>query len=370
MNSRSSRLRKKIEYIKRYSSGHFVSKLFLVSFLMICFSLLNANCVKSAIIGSAPNLRLLQINELEFKPINLPSDTNLALKYWVKSGDPVSIEWENFLLVTRQEGSKFLCSIENSPNEGCKKQNLCSEGSEVGVEEFEVGLTVDTDFLRIGFGDFVLSLTDAVKERTACKNVNRARPMFSATKSGLYRLSIDPFTLTHFPDKTMGETEIYVVGSSESPQQTVSYKLRKERIDSIDFWRWEIPAAVYWSNNFSKNIRVQDVRILNNDREVKPSRLILLRGYNGTVHNHPEFHDSSCFNDPNRSQTKKIDLTKCRKQYSSNSQIENKKVTPTYLHDHTSDKLYWFAEFDPNQGGDDVATISELKIEFILEAVN
>ena len=83
-----------------------------------------------------------------------------------------------------------------------------------------------------------------------------------------------------------------------------------------------------------------------------------------------------CHDNPNADPTEGyyIDLKNCRTSNATNSNMEDKDVTPTYLkfggmsgNARPLDRVTWLVEFNVNEGADPVSSDSILMIEFIIE---
>ncbi len=315
---------------------------------------------------------------ISFRPLNVSEDSPNALTYWVRKNDEVSIQWDTYRILWSKddigEGDINSCtfgempdaSVENIPS-NCEMLDLCR--SEFEVENLGLSLVADYDFMRSENPTFVSRFFENERFLRACTtNTQGIPPTLIATKSGLYRLkdAAEPGSIEIFEGVPNGEAKIHVLDSEINKSQTIKYDLTKQRIGSIDYWRWQMPDDSVWSDNFSENVQVTKVRILENGNEVMPSRIVFLPAFQGQVSGHGQEQSNSCHINNNE-----INLKTCDNNPDVNTEnINSRLTTPVYIQGQSPELLNWFVEFNTIQGGDDATNFSDLEIEFTIEAIN
>ncbi len=356
-----------------------IVSLFLILFLL---SLSFAGCVSP---GDLSGSFFYQMEGVKFTPQTLMGQSKPALTYWLRKNEEVEVTWSNYFYLIRNEEFNQECDF---ATEDCVEDFCFPDGEEgpydiqfIGVLSF---LVADVDFMQsdqpkpiIGFQTGEPETIDGVLYRryfSGCENIETTRPVFQATESGLYRFAqeddSDRFSIVNHKGQTNGEAKIQVLDKDRNISKTVTFDLRKERIGATDYWRWNMPENdEVWSDNFSKNVRVTRVRILENGNEIKPSRVIYLPNFQGIISGHGQEDANSCYVDASDSD-KTINLKECRKNPSANPSINDQITTPVYIQNQPAGLLTWFVEFNTNQGADDATLANDLKIEFTIEATN
>jgi hypothetical protein len=179
---------------------------------------------------------------------------------------------------------------------------------------------------------------------------------------------------------TKGEIAIHVV--APSLEQKIPYELMRQTVDGRDYWTWTMRGDPLWLENFSQNLRITDIRIYkgacvpdpaqgkqcafpSDSVPVKPSRILFLPDFQGTVSGHQRESSNVCYTiNPSMNDFNFINLVSCRQRYDLpiNQTIEQY-VTPTYIPgDYMAatdtmpaifpKKLTWLVEFNFNEGAD------------------
>jgi hypothetical protein len=212
-----------------------------------------------------------------------------------------------------------------------------------------------------------------------CPNADRPL-LFFPTVEGLYRIT-EPF---NGGKETAAETKLFIVDAGTS--RIAAYQLNHQVVDGTNYWTWSVGGGDKWLENFSSQLNVTGVRIRkgdcvndpNNGRCLaplgsawaKPSRILFLPNYNGTVSGYAGESDLVCHDDPAAAEGFFINLSACRTSNNTPPSIVPKFVTPTYQFDpnRSDERITWFVEFNVNEGAEPITPGEKLIIEFLIKA--
>ncbi len=324
--------------------------------------------------------------------------------YWLKRGERITVKSDTFEFHWERQGE--MCSFtNNTSDENCKVCDLCNPppsfdgppcfglgGENAGVP---FNIVADPGFIQTDTPRQILSM--GINEILgACNLPQNPVPIFEPEASGLYR-AVPARSEYLIRGETNGEIKLHIVEPGESLAQKTAYQLTRQTVDGTNYWTWTIEGNPLWLENFSPNLRVTDVRILrgrcadgsaqgkqcaipDESVAVKPSRLLFLPNFQGTVSGYPGEAQHRCYNHPNANGDAFINLTFCRERNDTPAGGEREKfVVPTYeiFPSTPFEKLTWFIEFNTNEGADadlttpandPMPTDAELIIEFTIQA--
>lgn len=327
-------------------------------------------------------LQQLEFENVLFEASGLSIPITPSRNYWIKKGEAIAPKWDTFEL--HWEKKEKMCNFtSNQSTNDCHICNYCSLSPENGGSSCEgvfiypeiIKLVFDENFTKTENPETILDYFSNGDIQSSCQsNPLSATPTtFEPEKSGTYRFaSRDGVNLRSEINSEMG---IHVVESGQTNSQTTAYQLTYRNVDNRDYWTWATEGNAIWTENFSPNLRVRDVRIYRGlcadgsmqgkqcavptERvPVKPSRLLFLPNFQGTVSGYQGEAAHRCYGDANANTDNSISLLNCR-QTNGATQTLRKDVTPTYevVPSRPNEKMTWFIEFNTNEGGDaDLAT--------------
>ncbi|HEX5085322.1 MAG TPA: hypothetical protein VFY40_25065 [Blastocatellia bacterium] len=352
-------------------------------------------------------IKEIEVENVRFEPQGLPFSIQPAHVYWLRHGDAIAPRWDTHEFHWERKGA--MCDfIDNTSTEDCKVCDYCNlppsiEGPPcMGVHPIyfpgALDVVADSGFIQTDNPQVVLSYIFRGTGDVLGACANNTNPsyqliFFEPATSGLYRLQSEQ--TVRFRGATNGEIKLHVVEKGAGLAQKTAYQLTRQTVDGANYWTWTIEGNPLWLENFSPNLRVTDIRILrgvcgdgsaqgrqcaipNESVPVKPSRILFLPGFQGTVSGHPGESSHRCYGNQNASGGNFINLDSCRETYNANQTIQ-KPATPTYESDPAGsmEKLTWLVEFNINEGADaDLTTPSPdpmpadtpLIIEFTIQA--
>lgn len=387
---------------------------FVLTFIFGHF-LLSTGCIKqtAGALGSLVQdgflLKEIEIEEARFEPVGLSLPMTRSRNYWLKSGESIAPKWNTFELHWQKENE--MCTFtSNSSTNDCQICNYCTLNPSNGGSSC-TGLLVFAGLLQVVYDsnftptenpEVILDYFSSEVPATCQSNpLSGTPPTFKPENSGLYRFNQTDPALFYRSD-TNAEIGIHVVEQGQSMSQTTAYQLTYRNVDNRNYWTWATegdsvwsPGGLIWTENFSPNLRVRDVRIYRglcadgsmegkqctvpSERvPVKPSRLLFLPNFRTTVSGYQGEAAHRCYGDATANNDNSISLLNCRETNGA-TLMSRKDVTPTYEVDpaRPNEKMTWFIEFNTNEGGDADLTIpgnqamptdAQLIIEFTIEA--
>jgi hypothetical protein len=233
---------------------------------------------------------------------------------------------------------------------------------------------------------------------------------FAPEASGLYSFRFyadgddDGFKIR---SETKGEIKIYVVAPGLSQKTAYQLDGRHSEDEPVldsngnpvldsngdplvikhEYWTWTMESNPLWLENFSQYLHVTDIRIFkgmcadgsaqgkqcaipNESVPVRPSRILFLPNFQGTVSGHPLEDMRRCYNNnPAMGDFNFVNLASCRETCNANqmactsTQISQKSPTPTYdsadyvppmdgMPEMLPGRLTWLVEFNTSEGAD------------------
>jgi hypothetical protein len=342
----------------------------------------------------------LENARFELKPSAYSQPLHPSADYWLKKGDRVALKWDSFEFHWERTG--VMCSFENNTSTAdCSICDYCQDPVvQNGSPCFGIALGTEVssfDLVAIHDGFVLVPEPKMALIVPSRQMVNGCRPdspdpiSFEPETSATYQMIIPKtdLSLAYSPFDVVREAKIHVIEDDMS--QTVAYQLMRQTIAGTNYWTWAITGDNLWSENFSPNLRVTEIRILKGvcadgsaegkqcaipgeSASVKPSRILFLQDFQGAVPG-----DGGCYSDPNASPGRGafINLDSCR--IDEAGQTLQKFITPTYefLPERPTNKLTWLVEFNTSEGADaDLTTpgndpmprYAALIIEFTIQA--
>ncbi|MEZ5427984.1 MAG: hypothetical protein R2747_17060 [Pyrinomonadaceae bacterium] len=397
---------KKLEKDPERASGKKIRRLFkTVFFILICGGIpLLPGCVveKAAGIGAYVEngylLKELEMENARFEPVGLPFPIHPAHNYWLRRGEGLEPRWDTFEIHWQKE--KEMCGFsDNISTDKCQICNFCSPmpingGSQCGSLFVFPGIpeiVLEPGFVPTEQPESIRGYRFVSEIAASCtNNPTSLMPIFFVPEeSGFYRLrKFDGIT---YPGEFGGEAAIQIVEDDPGMTRSAAFELTARNVDGTNYWAWNTPGSVIWGVNFSSRLKVAEVRVLKgvcgepsggqacsvpaDAEEVKPSRLLFLPGFLGTVSGHPGEAAHRCYG---ASGGVSINIENCTERYNA-AQTNPKFVTPTYefIPQNETEKLTWFIEFNTNEGADadlrapgnqPMAAGEKLIIEFTIKA--
>lgn len=317
-----------------------------------------------------------------------------AHDYWIKSGEAVAAHWDTLEYRWEKLGSE--CNFDNGPSNDCLICDYCQITN--GWEEPScVGLTVCLGWDAVVVQENFDSSAPAkqvyhyafTEGGWACENKpepsdpgcpNADRPLlFFPTDEGLYRIA-EPY---NGGKEAAAETKLFIVDDGTS--RIAAYQLNHEVVDGTNYWTWSVGGTDKWFENFSSELNVTGIRIrkgecVNDPKNgrclaplgsawTKPSRILFLPGYSGTVSGYGGESDLVCHDDPSGTEGFYIDLSACRTSNDASPSIVPKFVTPTYQFNpnRSNEQITWLVEFNANEGAEPITPGEKLIIEFLIQ---
>ena len=353
---------------------------------LLLLTLMIFGCVKTGVLDKGSQLDGYifvrnAVGNLRFELVQAPGETIIhpSENLRIKLGEQFRIKWDKFYGYWQK--SDAMCTFDESSvsTESCRICQDCNPTAEERPEHpcshffYSSG---DESVLIAEYKDFLTEDSNqkfVIRAPTIawlCPTNLSYAPEFDAT----YRLlSAEGF---------YGETKVFTYSGAP---RSVQYQLSKRVIDGTTFWSWTVGGDLKWIENYSKSLRVTNIRVFQaacgvdtNSNEctvpmdaipVKPSRVLFVPNLGSTLDGVSE-KDLRCYSNPQRNEDTKafINLPKCLPEYGSTAPTE-KFLTPTYFHDQENDKVTWLVEFNTNEGGDDMTNASNLIIQFDIEGV-
>jgi hypothetical protein len=311
--------------------------------------------------------------------------------------DSFEIHWE-------KEGE--MCNFDNNvstPN--CQICNYCSPPASYGDPPcllpppgedsgYPFKIVADYSFIPTETPETILEMYGSLI-LGGCNRPNNPQPIFEPAQGGIYRtMSSKPEFLVK--GDTDGEIKVQLVETGQNMAQTTAYQLTPRSIDGTNYWTWATEGSSLWMENFSPNLRVKDVHIYRGacadgsmqgkqcavptERiPVKPSRLLFLPDFQGTVSGYQGEAQHRCYGNASANSDNSISVKSCRETYNATQTLQ-KDVTPTYevIPDRSTEKMTWFIEFNTNEGADadletpgnqPMANDADLIVEYTIEAI-
>jgi hypothetical protein len=383
--------------------------------------LLTAGCLPStggntgAIVVDGFELREFEMEQVSFVPQNLSSsipEIHPASVYWLKLGDAIAPRWETHEMHWVRNGA--MCGfLENGSDGDCQVCDVCHPPSPttgppcMGVNPVYapgvLEVVAEPGFLPTDNPQQVLGYEFRGGDvSNACANSTQGPlSFFQPATSGLYRLRSNQKMI--FTGDMKDGIKLHVVGMGAGLEQQAAYELMRQTVDQKDYWTWTIQGDP-WQENFSPNLRVTDIRIFKGEcvpdptqgkqcaipdykMFVKPSRILFLPDFTGSVSMHGEESQRRCYSGPDP-QNDEIDgnfinLYSCRPECAADSmtgtctstQTIRKNATPAYDPiptsadaDRAKRRQTWLVEFNTAEGADAVTANDSLIIEFTIRA--
>ncbi len=372
--------------------------------LLLLNILLMPGCKRFIPLGAEIDGFILKEEEMDnvrFEPQGLPFSIASARAYWLRRGDVIAPRWDTYEWHWERKGAMPMCGfVDNTSAGDCQVCDFCNPpvsvdgppcmGKSTNNLTFGRGtleVIVDTGFIQTDNPQLVSDLSPNIF--AGCSNATQG-PLgfFEPAASGLYRLRSAFGEAFKFKGATDAEIKLHVVETSAGLAQKTAYQLTRQTVDGKDYWAWTIDGDPLWDENFSPNLRVTDIRILrgrcadgsaqgkqcavpSESVPVKPSRLLFLPSFLGTVSGHPGEASHRCYSAPNASGGNFINFDSCRETFNANQTIQ-KLATPAYESDSSRslEKLTWLVEFNTIEGADAMQPDAELIIEFTIQANN
>ena len=286
-----------------------------------------------------------------------------------RSADQLIITWDSYTFHFHPNGTP--CDVDTcAVPPPCNRYALVPTGLTPTVVAFE-------GFVR-NPPPQVIATTDGspASYESGCRSfqgmpppVGFAPPIFTPQFSGIYEVHT-PSPVTPLTDQFVAAKNLFVIANGMP--QTASYQM--ERLPDVD----PNYPSIFWfkfttsNDDFSSNLRVGHVSILKVKGAVspnpvalmgdviRPSRIFVAQNYNPQLRVLPQGRGNFCYADS--SADGNIDFTNCR----GNSGL----LTPTYLiGQQPTDRLTWFAEFNPNETQTQGATAPTLNPGEVLAIV-
>jgi hypothetical protein len=355
-------------------------------------------------------LKEVEIDNLRFEPRGLTFPIQPAYAYWLKLGDKVAPLWATHEWHWERKGA--MCSFaDNASTDDCKVCDWCNlptnyadsdgpppcMGAHPAYGTFEMLKVVAySGFIEDDNPQPIIPFDhqDIQAWRFSFFNNCSNRPVpftqslddplaFAPMASGLYSFwfgAEDNDDGAKIISETNGKIKIYVVEPGLT-QQTAN-ELTRQTVDGGDYWTWTMKGDPLWLENFSQNLRVTDIRIFkgacvpdpaqgkqcaipNDAVPVKPSRILFLPDFQGTVSGHSDEDTNRCYTiTPSMNDFNFINLVSCRERYDHPvNQTIQKSVTPAYdpadyqaatetMPEIFPKKLTWLVEFNFGEGAD------------------
>jgi hypothetical protein len=368
--------------------------------------LITAGCLRSTSGGTGTViidgfvLKEFEMENIRFEPQGLPYSIKPSRAYWLKRGEAIAPRWSSHEWHWEREGSMQMCDfLSNASSGDCQVCDFCNLPPDttgppcMGVHPIYfpgvLEVVADSGFIQGENPQLILSyvLRDTGDVLGACSNNTNPGyqlAFFEPATSGLYRLRSTEKVI--FKGETDAEIKLHVVEQGAGLAQKTAYQLTRQTVDGVNYWTWTMGGDPVWLENFSPNLRVTDIRILkgrcgdgsaqgkqcavpDESVTVKPSRLLFLPDFQGTVSGHPGESSHRCYSASSASGGNFINFDSCRETYNANQTIQ-KLATPAYEPDaaRALEKLTWLVEFNTGEGADALDAADELIIEFTIQA--
>jgi hypothetical protein len=384
--------------------------------VLVLYWLLAAGCVRridgttGTIEADGFVLKEVEIENARFEPQGLPFAIQPARAYWLRRGDVMAPKWDTFEWHWERKGQ--MCDFPgnvNTPGGDCQVCNFCNLPSSLAGEpcfgihplfaDGVLDVVADAGFISTETPMRIVSYAgnSAAVSETCANNPRSPALPFTPAVSGVYRYANNPINRFVIKGDTDGEIKLHVVESGPGLAQRTYHALKRETVDGTNYWTWVVGGSPLWLENFSPNLRVTDIRVLrgkcadgsaqgqecavpNESVPVKPSRLLFLPDFQGTVSGYPGESQHRCYSNPTATGGNFINLDACRTTYSPNAlPTVPKFALPTYESDPARplERMTWLIEFNTNESADaDVSTPAndpmpadaELIIEFTVQA--
>jgi len=351
--------------------------------------------------------------------INSQPDLHQSKSVWIHAGEELIAKWDSYKLFVSYNGANCDFSNFTQATDDCWLCDPCdtSATSEQRCPWINDGLAFDYPRVVSYNGSPLDTEPTLVLEShftSGCSARGFAPVPFTPTDNAIYGVlppKIASSSYTSFPEDVLLRVFVVLAGV----MQPATYELEKYARDPSTgkvWYKWTVQGDPVWADNFSKNVRIGQVRILTgrpgtdpntgrfrleDAKVVRPSRILFFSDFaaidtsNGNLSNgsdilsHPFENYNRCYVNPSR-EDGDINLagipaarTGCRQDSPGPNSRENDfAATPTYLVSEPESQLTWFVEFYELEGADFDPTTAVfdpippdafLAIEFSIEQV-
>ena len=307
---------------------------------------------------------------------------------WLRSGEELVVRWDSYTTFHSFNGAScdFAnlteetddCGVCNWCNSGPAFEQLCPfETREIGGPE-KLKLVTREGFIDPPSPPILLADT------SGCSARDFTPFSFMPAGNASYQLLPPDYAFSEVPLK---DQAVFVVqnGMTQRPPYALT-KYASDPSRGKDWYKWTVQGDPIWEDNFSRNVRIGQVRVitgrpgtdpntgrfrLEDAKAVRPSRILFFSNFaaidtsngnlsdGGDILNHPSENFNRCYVDPSR-EDGDINLvripgarTRCRQDSpGSNSRENDFAATPTYLVSEPESQLTWFVEFYELEGAD------------------